>query len=85
MATWIFETGETITEMVERIARAQYEEPCPHSEREFCSPDNHNWATAHPEDKLWAMARVRFVLKELGFCDAQDGAVMIHRWSVTLG
>ena len=66
--TWIleFEEGETFDDLVESIAKKQYEAPCPSDDNEFCKPVHHNWATAHPEDKQWALNRVAFVLREIG-------------------
>ena len=66
MATWIIETDETVDEIVERIAKARYEDRCVDWEEPFCNKDLHNWETAHPEDKAWARGNARFVLKEMG-------------------
>lgn len=68
MAMWIIETDETLDEMVERIAKARHEAPCPDEEK-FCNPDLHVWEDAHENDKEWGREMVRFVLKELGFHD----------------
>lgn len=59
------ETDETFDELVERIAKAFHESPCP-GEDQYCNPAHHNWATAHPEDKQWGRDRVAFVLREIG-------------------
>ena len=66
MATWIVEAEETSEEIAERIARARYEDPCTGWEEPFCNKHLHDWDTAHPEDKEYAMAHARFLLKELG-------------------
>lgn len=56
---------ETPDDMVERIARAWFEQPCPPEEGP-CTPGIHDWDTAHPEDQAWARSTVRFVLREAG-------------------
>lgn len=55
---------ETFDELVERIAKKQFEEPC--GGNEFCQPVHHDWARAHMEDRQWALKRVAFVLREIG-------------------
>lgn len=67
MPTWIVETDETIEEMVERIAKARHEAPCPEDEQAFCNPELHDWENAHEDDQEWGREAVRFVLQELGF------------------
>jgi hypothetical protein len=57
---------ESFEDMVERIAKAWKEEPCPPEEGPGCDPDLHNWDTAHPGDKQFALDTVRFVLREAG-------------------
>lgn len=66
MAVWIIETDETVDEIVERVARARYEDPCTGWEEPFCNEHLHDWDNAHPEDKEFAMAHARFLLEELG-------------------
>lgn len=58
-------TGETFEDMVERIAAAWHDAPCP-PEDGPCNPEVHDWDTAHPEDKIFARNTVRFVLTEAG-------------------
>lgn len=58
------DTHETFEDMVERIAAAWHDAPCPPGE--VCNPEMHQWDTAHPEDKIFARDTVRFVLREAG-------------------
>lgn len=70
MATWIVETGdETLEEIVERIAKARHEAPCPAEEQPFCNPELHVWENAHELDKEWGREAVRFFLEEMGFVE----------------
>ena len=56
---------ENLDDMVERIARAWHAAPCA-PEDGPCNPDVHDWDNAHPEDQAFALATVRFVLREAG-------------------
>lgn len=67
MGTWIFTSDETVDEIVERIAKAWHEKPCPPEDGDNCNPDLHTWETAHPFDKERGRDHVRFVLEALGF------------------
>lgn len=57
---------ETFEDMVERIAKAWMEAPCPPEEGPHCNPDMHNWDRAHPDDQEYIRSHVRFTLQQAG-------------------
>jgi hypothetical protein len=57
---------ESFEDMVERIAKAWKEEPCPPEEGPGCNPDLHIWETSHPEDQDYIRSHVRFTLQQAG-------------------